>query len=491
MPSPTRLSAAQAGDRDTKSVASSVYPADAEAFCLVVSGTSGVATVPLSGRDSFVLGRAAECDVVIADDSVSRKHAILRIGQRMVIRDLGSSNGTRVDDRRLQPGEEAGVRVGTVFELGKTAIILQRARWLAGGPASRDTVPPGAAAQPPSGAPLVRDQAMHRLYALLDVIGPSPLSVLILGETGVGKEVFAESVHKRSARALAPFLQLNCAALPESLLEGELFGYEKGAFTGATQAKAGLFESADGGTVFIDEVGEIPMATQAKLLRVLENGHVMRLGALKPKTVDVRFVSATNRDLRALIAEGRFRADLYFRLNGVSMTLPPLRQRVAEIVPLAQMFAERAAARTKRAAPVMTKEAEGVLEAYDWPGNVRELRSVIERAVVVGGGEKIDATDLGLADAPFVPEPVSGRLVSVSAPPPPSARPSSPRFPGAGESLRAEVEALEKERIVDALAKTGGNQSQAAKLLGISRRNMITRIERYGIVRPRKRGDVE
>jgi DNA-binding NtrC family response regulator len=212
----------------------------------------------------------------------------------------------------------------------------------------------------------------------------------------------------------------------------------------------------------------------------------MRLGALKPKTVDVRFVSATNRDLRALIAEGRFRADLYFRLNGVSMTLPPLRQRVAEIAPLARMFAERAAARTKRAAPVVTKDAERILEAYDWPGNVRELRSVIERAVVVGGGEKIDATDLGLADAPFVPEPASGRLVSASPPPPVH---SSPRFPGAGESLRAEVEALEKQRIVDALAKTGGNQSQAAKLLGISRRNMITRIERYGIVRPRKRGD--
>src|SRR5262249_37331477 len=162
-------------------------------------------------------------------------------------------------------------------------------------------------------------------YAMLDVIAPTPLNVLVLGETGVGKELYAAALHARSNRSTARFLRLNCAALPESILEAELFGYERGAFTSALQSKPGLFEAADGGVVFLGEVGELPAATQAKLLRVLESGEVLRLGSLTPKRVDVRFVAATNRDLRRMVGEGTFRADLYFRLNGMSVTIPPLR----------------------------------------------------------------------------------------------------------------------------------------------------------------------
>ena len=222
---------------------------------------------------------------------------------------------------------------------------------------------------------------MQRLYALLDVIAPSPLSVLVLGETGVGKEVFAEALHQRSQRRAKPLLKLNCAALPATIHEAELFGYEKGAFTGATAAKPGLFEAADGGTVMLDEIGDLPLVTQAKLLRVLETGEVLRLGSVKTTTVDVRFISATNVDLEARVEAGTFRADLFFRLDGISVVLPPLRDRKADIAPLARMFTARVATRMDRTAPQLSRDAIALLEQHAWPGNVRELRNVIERAL--------------------------------------------------------------------------------------------------------------
>jgi transcriptional regulator with PAS, ATPase and Fis domain len=318
------------------------------------------------------------------------------------------------------------------------------------------TLPP-----PDDGAEIVSDASMRRMYALLDVIGPSPLAILVLGETGVGKELYAEAAHRRSARASRPFLKLNCAALPESILEGELFGYEKGAFTGATQARAGLFESADGGTVLLDEVGEMPLATQAKLLRVLESGEVLRLGSRQPRRVDVRFLSATNRDLRALAADGRFRADLYFRLNGVSVTLPPLRRRVHDIAPLARSFAQRTAAQLGRKAPHVGTAALAVLEGYAWPGNVRELRNVVERATIMCAGHEIQPEHLLLETIEPAAPPEDGRLAD--------------RF-----------DAVKRRAILEALDKTAGNQLRAARLLGIARSTLVKEIERYGLPRPRK-----
>jgi transcriptional regulator with GAF, ATPase, and Fis domain len=340
---------------------------------------------------------------------------------------------------------------------------------------------------------------MKRLYGLLDVIAPSPIAVLILGETGVGKEVFAETLHKRSARAGKPFVQLNCASFPETMLEGELFGYESGAFTGARGAKPGLFEMADGGTVLIDEVGEIPLGTQAKLLRVLESGEVMRLGSVKPRHVDVRLVSATNRNLRALIIEKRFRSDLFFRLKGMTLKIPPLRRRPADILPLAKMFLAKGAARQHRAPLRLTEDAERALERYVWPGNVRELRQEMERLVAMCLGKEIGVDDLELEeDLPFGEddEPDTAQhLRSLGAVPAGSSEPSPDatlKIPNASVPARdtirfkAEIANVSREMVLDALNRAAGNQSEAARVLGISRRALIYRIEQFGIARPRK-----
>jgi two-component system response regulator AtoC len=311
---------------------------------------------------------------------------------------------------------------------------------------------------------------MQRLHSLIERVAPGKIPVLLLGETGVGKEVFAETLHRLSPRATKPLLRLNCVAFSETLLESELFGHEKGAFTGAAQAKPGLLEDADGGTVFIDEVGELPGAIQVKLLRVIEDHEVMRIGSLKPRKLDVRFVAATNRNLEAEIAAGRFRQDLFFRLNGMTLVIPPLRERASEIEPLARAFLKRA---TREAGlqtePGLSAEALALLRSYSWPGNIRELRNVIERAVLLCAGSCIG------------PEHLPTDKMSATFVPSPNVPPASPA------DLRMTLRSIEREQILDALAKCKGNQSQAAKLLGISRSTIIARIEQYGIGRPRRR----
>jgi transcriptional regulator with GAF, ATPase, and Fis domain len=427
---------------------------------------------------TYVLGRAPECEVMLDDPSVSRRHALLTVSGRITVEDLGSTNGTAIQGRKLAPGERGVLALGTVFEIGSATMVLQR------------TPPAGTRShRTPADMPgtVVRDPAMKRLYEMLDVVAPTGLSVLVLGETGVGKEVFAEALHRRSSRVGAPFLKLNCAALPESILEAELFGYEKGAFTGATQTKVGLFEAADGGTLFLDEVGEMAPSTQTKVLRALESGEVMRLGSSTTRKVDVRFLSAANRDLRKLVADGKFRADLFFRLNGITMTLPPLRKRPEDVLPLAEVFLERAARKLGKPPPRLGAEARKALEAHPWPGNVRELRNVIERAVVLCQGEVLKPEDLLLQEGEI-------ETAAVAVAPAPSATP----VPGAPEDqqvtmriplrppeLKGKLEEFERAQILEALAKTTGNQTRAAKLLGIARRTLIKKMVRYGIERPR------
>jgi DNA-binding NtrC family response regulator len=323
---------------------------------------------------------------------------------------------------------------------------------------------------------MVHDGAMQRLHRLVERVAQGTISVLILGETGVGKEVLAETVHRLSPRAERPFLRLNCAALSESLLESELFGHERGAFTGALAAKPGLLETADGGTVFLDEVGEIPLAVQVKLLRVLEERRVTRVGSVKSRAIDVRFVAATNRDLEAEVERGLFRRDLYFRLNGIALTIPPLRERVGEIAQLALGFcAEAARSAGQPRAPELTPPALALLERYSWPGNIRELRNLIERAVLLSGGAPIALGHLPVEKmgATLAPAPLSPFGEEVTAP----ARPSG---------LRGEIAVLERQRILDALERCAGNQTQAAKLLGVSRRTLVSRLAEYGLPRPRK-----
>jgi len=329
----------------------------------------------------------------------------------------------------------------------------------------------------PADGVVVLDPNMVGLYEQVARAAASSINVLVLGETGVGKEVLARAIHNLSARKGGPFLALNCAALTESLLQSELFGHEKGAFTGALQARPGLLETAAGGTLFLDEIGDLPLSIQVKLLRVLEHKKVLRVGARAERAVDVRFVAATNRDIEAEAEAGTFREDLFYRLNGVSFTIPPLRDRPAEIAALSRMFLARYNAELGRnSALTLSDEAARLLEVYPWPGNVRELRNAIERGAVLCSGDTLR------------PEHLPARVVSGG-----HAR-SSSAPPGSDSTredilsrARSEVQGIERQRIVEALEQSGGNQTRAAEALGISRRTLVYRLSELGMPRPRKR----
>jgi transcriptional regulator with PAS, ATPase and Fis domain len=303
---------------------------------------------------------------------------------------------------------------------------------------------------------------MIRLNELVDRVARSNIPVLVVGETGVGKELVAGAVHARSPRARRPFVRINCAALPEPLLESELFGFERGAFTGALQAKPGLIESADGGTFFLDEVGEMPLTTQAKLLRVLESGETTRLGALRPCFADLRFVAATNRHLPAAVAEGRFRRDLYYRLNGITITIPPLRERISEIEGLALGFLASAASRSHGSrVRSLSPGALALLERHAWPGNIRELKNVIERAVMLCDGSVVEDQHVQLDPDPSGDGERCGRLLR--------------------------MEPIAERRLIErALAESEGHQGRAAQILGISRRTLINRLDAFGMKQRRK-----
>jgi two-component system response regulator AtoC len=451
---------------------------------VVVVGAN-VAVHPLPASGSVSIGRAPDCDVQVDDPSVSRRHARLHLGGELRIENLGSANGVRlrassgdaprtapVHEIQAGPGEALALRVGDSIGLGVAVLVVRLAQQ-----------PSPVAEEASEAGFVVRDPAMRKLHELAARVAQGQISVLLLGETGAGKEVLAEVLHRRSPRREAPFLRLNCTALSESLLESELFGHEKGAFTGAAQAKPGLLETADGGTVFLDEIGEISPAIQVKLLRVLEERKVTRVGGLAARTIDVRFVAATNRDLEAEVRRGAFRQDLFFRLGGIALTIPPLRARRAEIAPLARVFAERAAAQLGRAAPVITRATEEALERHPWPGNVRELRNVMERAVVLAETDELAPEHLLLA----APSPALDAASAQAELAPVTPAAPAPARGGVAPGLRAELDALERQRILDALSAAAGNQTQAAAALGMSRRTFVARIDEYGIPRPRKR----
>jgi DNA-binding NtrC family response regulator len=296
------------------------------------------------------------------------------------------------------------------------------------------------------------DPRVLELLELVDRVAPADVPVLVTGESGTGKELIARRVHARSRRAAGPFVAVNAAALPETLADSELFGHERGAFTGAERARAGRFEEASGGTLFLDEVAELPSALQAKLLRVLEERTVRRLGSERDLPVDVRIVAATNRDLAREVETGRFRRDLFFRLAVVPVALPPLRERPGDIERLARHFVVRLAARHRVAVPELTPDALETLRAHSWPGNARELRNVLESAVVVHAGN------------PIRPEHL--RVTGSAAGP---------------QSLPLDEETREREAVLEALRRSGGNREDAAKLLGISVRTLYYRLRRWGL----------
>jgi len=658
---------------------------EASAWRLRIVGKRGTQSYVLD-EGEHVIGRSGDAGIRIDEDSVSRRHALLSIGEQVTLTDLGSLNGTRVRDRALRPGVAVEIQPGESFELGterdSVILVLQRRRAaqkprrqlydhgyfetrideeiaraatarggtedsaltlrsdLAGRPvilarlhldardargrdvdmgvvaglleevlprtvvaaeyaprelellfvgqqwndvedaveqlwtrlkdagvagrtgfgffprdgrtassllaaanarlsSEREDEPSLIVAPPESGAQAGRSP-MERLQKLVERVAPSDISIVVHGETGVGKEVMARELHRLSPRAGKPFVGLNCAALTETLLESELFGHERGSFSGAVATKPGLFEVADKGTVFLDEIGETSPAIQAKLLRVLEERTVLRVGGLHPRPIDVRFLSASHKDLEDEVAAGRFRQDLYFRLNGITLEIPPLRERTSEIEGLCANFIADSCRRSRRSdVPTLSREAIQLLKTYAWPGNIRELRNVIERAVLLCSGPRITAEHLPAermlrARAPTLSPAPTRPSASMGSPPAPSVaplptrpaharplgsagfadddpgvntRPAMPRMPGAAalrapqddlsmptgplrradvESLKGAVSDLERERITEALRACGGNQTKAAEMLGISRRTLLNRLDQFNMPRPRK-----
>jgi transcriptional regulator with PAS, ATPase and Fis domain len=421
----------------------------ARAYLVVREGASAQ-VIDVDEGNELVLGRSSEATVRLDDPKASREHARVRRREgALTLQDLGSRNGTRLN-REVLRNEERPLRSGDVIGIGAAEILVAvEVQRIA-------TTPGEAKALPAPPGVIIADPAMAQVFELVRKVAAAPTTVLILGETGVGKEVVAEQLHLQSPRAKKPFVRLNCGSLPENLLESELFGYEKGAFTGADKRKQGYLEAADGGTLFLDEIGELAPQLQSKLLRVLESRRFMRVGGTQEIAADVRIVAATNRDLEAESKSGGFREDLYFRLSAFVIAVPPLRERQGEVVLLAELFARQLSQKMGTAAPLLAPDAIAALSRYRWPGNVRELRNAIERALVLAEG--------GALKAEHLPEAVRKN--------------DGPSPKGA---MREQLADLELKAIEDAMAAEKGNQTRAAKRLGISRRALIYKLEKYGL----------
>jgi len=312
---------------------------------------------------------------------------------------------------------------------------------------------------------------MRRLYDILEKAARSDAPVLLLGESGTGKELAARAIHELGGRKDAPFVQLNCAALSESLLESELFGHARGAFTGAHRQRQGRFEAAHGGDIFLDEIGDTPVSIQVKLLRVLETKSVERVGENSPVPVDVRLIAATHQDLPGLIAQGRFRQDFFYRINVIPIELPPLRQRMEDLPLLARHFLKTIEARGGMELGGLSPEAMGLLMEYPWPGNVRELRSALEYAAVLAQSGRIEVAHLPPALSRAArPGPVS-----------PASAGSAPLAPLAAAGASPTADEEQKAALIEALRQSGGNKSQAARLLGVSRLTVLNRMRKHGV----------
>jgi len=400
------------------------------------------------GADSFTVGKDPASALVVQDRFISSQH--LQVTRREAgfhVRDMNSTNGTYLGGVRLF---EAEIPLNTVLRVGETELLFE----------------PASSGQPEhSFHGLVgNDPAMRQLVELLQRVAPSNAIVTVLGESGTGKELVARALHEASPRAGQPFVPINCGALPAAVIESELFGHEKGAFTGADSRRRGAFEEAHGGTLFLDEVGELPLELQARLLRVLDSGEVKPVGASRPFHVDVRVVAATHRELRAWARQGKFREDLYYRLGTMPLVLPPLRSRRSDIRGLAEHFLRLHVPQGQTVK--LTAAALARLQQHTWPGNVRELRNVVHRALLVRKGLHLDAGDILFEEAFHrAPEDTEG---------PPLELPE-------GVTLEQMMQRLERQLIESTLRRCGNHKDRAAKELGLARSSLFKRLKEWGL----------
>ena len=386
------------------------------------------------------IGSKKENDVVIEDNTVSRFHAQIeeKKGQ-YIIKDLNSTNGTFVDDLRVS---EAFLNEGSIIRLGNTGLrftpVEEKIELT---PSKKDRF----------GDIVGKSSKMKEVFGILEKVSKTDATILITGETGTGKELVAKAIHKNSLRARNPFVVIDCGSIVRSLIESELFGHEKGAFTGATSARQGAFETAHTGTIFLDEIGELELEMQPRLLRVLEEREVRRVGSTKTLPVDVRIIAATNRDLSKEIKKGNFREDLFYRLSVIQIDLPSLRERKDDIPLLINFFIkENKIRKVKGAAPETLK----ILANYNWPGNIRELRNVIDRAIALGASDYIEPKDLILL------KPSEKDTADLS-----------------GRTL----EEIEKSAIIQSLKTNRKNKTATAKALGIAYSTLFEKMKKYGI----------
>jgi len=424
-----------------------------EAKLVVVSGPDRGRELSLTAGTHMV-GKAPTCELVLRDDAVSRRHlevALLPDGVR--IKDLGSTNGSFYKGARF---ESIYVGPGALITLGETVLAIRAAT-----PAYR--IPAGASH---FGAVIGASEAMSKIFEVLERVAPSDVSVLLQGETGTGKELIVEALHAASSRREGPLVVCDLGVIPRALMESELFGHVRGAFTGADQAREGAFEQADGGTLLLDEIGELADEGQRLLLRALEKREIRPVGGRSYRPVDLRIVATTHRDLAAEVRAGRFREDLYHRLCVVRVVVPPLRERAGDVAILVEAFLAQAAQAAGRRPPHVPPETLAALEAHDWPGNVRELKNVLERAVSLAPEEReLDALVLGLSE-------------SERSGPGGEAESDSLSFREAKFRL---VAAWEYDYLTALLARADGNVSRAARDAGLDRPYLHRLLKKHGL----------
>ncbi|MCA9668869.1 MAG: sigma 54-dependent Fis family transcriptional regulator [Myxococcales bacterium] len=423
-----------------------------EAKVVVVRGPDTGLEVAL--EDVVEVGSGDRVDLKLTDKSVSRRHLrVAIIDGRMLVKDLGSRNGTFVDGTRLVEGE---IGLGTVLTLGDSALSLQP-QWM------QRRVTPSSARQ--FGQLVGESLAMRELFALLERAAPTELPILVEGESGVGKELVCRAVHEQSARRDGPYVVFDCSAVARELADAELFGHVRGAFTGAHETRAGAFERADGGTLCLDEIGELPLELQPKLLRVLERSEVRRVGETDPRAVDVRVLAATNRDLDAEVRRGAFRPDLLFRLDVVRAAVPPLRRRLDDLPQLVRAVGGDELADGLVEGPNLDR-----LMAYGWPGNVRELRNVVRRALALSAHKPASFADLDIDLGPAASGPA---IIGASYPGVASPMP----FKDAKAQL---LESFERSYVEALLSRHNGNIARSAAAAELSRKHLYELIRRTG-----------